>query len=348
MRYRRVLQVTDRAVKGLIACLTAARKFAAGALPARRTAAGALWLLCVTAPALLAKPVTEADLLAGSPGADWRVPDPEDLIYLELQRGRVVIELASRVAPQHTANLRALARAHYFDNLAIIRAQDNYVIQWDDETHQRPRPPGIKASVEFTAAARAAARFQLLPDRDLYADQVGFVDGFPAGRDAKSGLTWLAHCYAMVGAGRDDAPGSDASELYAVIGHAPRQLDRNVALIGRVLQGMELLSTVPRGSGVMGFYTATEPPVAITALRVAADVPLAERTALEVLKTDSGTFHALLAQRRERHDPWFKYSPERIDLCNVPLPVRPGARIRQATDLFHRTSSSGRTTRKST
>jgi peptidylprolyl isomerase len=126
----------------------------------------------------------------------------------------------------------------------------------------------------------------------------------------------------MVGAGRDDLAESTGAELYAVIGNAPRQLDRNVALVGRILKGMELLSTLPRGSGEMGFYVASESPVPISSMRVAADVPEAERTAIEVLRTDSATFRSVLDQRRERHEPWFKHNPGAIDLCNVPLPVR--------------------------
>jgi len=283
-----------------------------------------LWLaaLVCLAGGTTAKPVTVADLLARSPAADWRTPDPENTLYLELERGRVVIELASRVAPVHVANIRALARAHYFDGLAIVRVQDDYVVQWDDQTHRRPVPSQVHPSVEFTAVAGADARFQVLPDRDVYAPEVGFLDGFPAARDPRSHLVWLAHCYGMVGAGRDDPPESDATEMYAVIGHAPRQLDRNVALVGRVLQGMELLSSLPRGSGEMGFYTSSEAPVPIRSARLAADVPKAQRTPIEVLRTDSATFRAVLDQRRERHEPWFKFSPGRIDLCNVPLPVR--------------------------
>jgi peptidylprolyl isomerase len=271
---------------------------------------------------LEAKPVTVADLLAGSPAADWRVPSPDDTLYLELPHGRVVIELATRAVPQHAANIKALARAHYFDGLAIIRAQDNYVVQWDDESHRRPMPAVVHPSVEFAADAHAAARFEPLPDRDLYAPEVGFLDGFPAGRDPRTHTVWLAHCYGMVGAGRDDPPESTGAEMYAVIGHAPRQLDRNVALVGRVLKGMELLSTLPRGSGEMGFYVASEPPVPITSMRVASDVLESERTPIEVLRTDSATFRSVLAQRRERHEPWFKHNPGAIDLCNVPLPVR--------------------------
>ncbi|HSY96280.1 MAG TPA: peptidylprolyl isomerase [Steroidobacteraceae bacterium] len=285
-------------------------------------ALAALMMMIGAATDVDAKPVTVADLLAGSPAADWRAPNPDDTVYLDLPRGRVVIELATGVAPQHAANIKALARAHYFDGLAIIRVQDNYVVQWDDPDHHRPVPAAVRPSVEFTADARAAPRFEPLPDRDLYAPEVGFLDGFPAARDPRTHTVWLAHCYGMVGAGRDDPPESDATEMYAVIGHAPRQLDRNVALFGRVLKGMELLSTLPRGSGEMGFYVASEAPVPIESVRIAADLPAAERTPIEVLRTGSATFRAVLDQRRERHESWFKFNPGRIDLCNVPLPVR--------------------------
>jgi len=269
-----------------------------------------------------AKPVTVADLLANAPASDWRTPDPENTLYMDLEKGRVVIELAARVAPQHVANIRTLARAHYFDGLAIIRVQDNYVVQWADPDHHRPVPADVHPSIELTAAAGADARFEPLAAHDVYAPQVGFLDGFPAARDARSHRVWLAHCYGMVGAGRDDPPESDGTELYAVIGHAPRQLDRNVALLGRVIKGMELLSSLPRGGGEMGFYLPAEPVAPIRSVRIAADVPVAERTPLEVLRTDSPTFRAVLEQRRTRHESWFQVSPDRIDLCNVPLPVR--------------------------
>jgi peptidylprolyl isomerase len=290
-----------------------------------RAAAGAGLLVALALHAgtnIAAKPVTVAELLSDSPAQDWRTPDSDDLLYLELPHGRVVIELASRVAPQHVANIKVLARAHYFDRLAIVRVQDNYVVQWNDPEHHRPVPAGVRQAVEFTAEASAYARFEPLPDRDVYAPEVGFLDGFPAARDRSTHTVWLAHCYGMVGAGRDDPAESDGTEMYAVIGHAPRQLDRNVSLVGRVLQGMELLSSLPRGSGEMGFYAPAEAPVPILSARIAGDLPEAERTPLEVLRTESATFRAVLDQRRNRHDAWFKLNPGHIDLCNVPLPVR--------------------------
>jgi cyclophilin family peptidyl-prolyl cis-trans isomerase len=270
----------------------------------------------------VARPVTVADLLAGSHAEDWRTPDPDNTLYLQLPGGRVVIELAPGVAPLHVANIKTLARAHYFDGLAIVRVQDNYVVQWDDADHHRLVPAGVHpVAPEFTAAPGAIKRFEPLPDHDEYASQVGFLDGFPAARD-RSGTVWLAHCYGMVGVGRDDPPESDGTEMYAVIGHAPRQIDRNVALVGRVLKGVELLSTLPRGSGEMGFYVNAEKPVPILSVRIASDVPEAERTRLEVLRTESAAFRAIVDQRRNRREGWFKFNPAHIDLCNVPLPAR--------------------------
>jgi len=292
--------------------------------PATLAAALSLALGLTAASSAQPKPVQVAELLATSQPQDWRLPDPDDTLYMELPGGRVVIELAARVAPLHAANIKALARAHYFDGLAIVRVQDNYVVQWADPDHQRPLPQGIHpVSAEFTAAPGAYQRFEPLPDRDGYAPQTGFLDGFPAARDPRTHTVWLTHCYGMVGVGRDDPPESDGSEMYAVIGNSPRQLDQNVALVGRVLKGVELLSTLPRGSGDMGFYVGAERPVPISAVRVAADVPVAERTALEVLRTESAVFHTLVAQRRNRREDWFKHNPGHIDVCNVPLPVRP-------------------------
>src|SRR5579871_5406539 len=144
------------------------------------------WLLAllVSCAAAVAKPVTVSDLLADSPAQDWRQPDPDNTLYLDIPGGRVVIELAPHVAPEHVANIKALVRAHYFDGLAIIRVQDNYVVQWADAEHQRPLPPGIHlVAPEFTEGRGVGQNFEPLAERDVYAPQVGFLDGFPAGRD---------------------------------------------------------------------------------------------------------------------------------------------------------------------
>jgi peptidylprolyl isomerase len=204
---------------------------------------------------------TMAEVLVASKPGDWRTLTPENTLYLELPTGRVVIELAPDFAPQHVANVKALVRERYYDGLAIIRAQDNYVIQWGDPNAEKPDlarqiqrarktlPP------EFERPLDPRLPFVRLPDGDVYAREVGHMGGFPVARDKRTGKMWLVHTYGMVGAGRDNAPDSGGgTELYVVIGQAPRHLDRNVTLLGRVVQGMELLSALPRGTGAMGFY----------------------------------------------------------------------------------------------
>lgn len=275
------------------------------------------------------KPRTMQQVLDASQPSDWRALDPENTLYLDLPAGRVVIELAPTYAPLHAANLRTLAREHYFDGLAVLRVQDGFVTQWGDpdaEDKDKARPLG-KASrtlaAEFERDIAKELAFTRLPDGDVYAPEVGFSDGLPVARDVKAGKTWLAHCYGMVGAGRDVAADSGSgAELYVVIGQAPRQLDRNIALVGRVVQGMQWLAALPRGNGPLGFYEKPEQRTAIRSVRLAAEVPQAERTPLEVLRTDTATFTALVESRRNRRDDWYKVPAGRIDLCNVPIPVR--------------------------
>lgn len=266
---------------------------------------------------------TMADVLAASKPSDWRPLDPNNTLYMDLPKGRVVIELQPDFAPKHAVNLRALARAKYFDGLAITRSQENYVVQWGDSSAKKPLGEAKSAlPPEFTRPA-AGLPFTVLPDPDTYAAQTGFVNGFPAARESAQGSAWLVHCYGMVGAGRDNDVGSgNGAELYVVNGNSPRNLDRNITVVGRVVQGMELLSTMPRGHGAMGFYEKEEERTPITQVRLAADVPKGERANLEVLRTDTQTFTDLVESRRNRQDEWYKVPAGRIDVCNVPLPVR--------------------------
>ena len=269
------------------------------------------------------RPPSSADVLAASTAADWRPLDPQNTLYLELPAGRVIIELAPQFAPHHVTNVQALAREGYFDGTAIVRSQDNYVVQWADPEGKRPVKNAQRTlAAEFERTARGIP-FTPLVDPDTYAPEVGFSDGFPAARDPKFGRAWLVHCYGMVGAGRDnDVDSGGGTELYVVTGHAPRHLDRNVTLLGRVVQGMELLSALPRGTGALGFYEKPEQRVPIKSIRVASDVPPAQRTELEVLRTDTPTFTAYVEARRNRREEWFKVPAGHVDVCNVPIVAR--------------------------
>ena len=273
------------------------------------------------------KPKTTQELLDASKPADWRTLDPASTLYLELASGRVVIELASDFAPEHVGNIRTLAHEGYWNGMSINRSQDNFVVQWGDPAEEgQPRKPLGSAKAKLPAEFERkidGLPFHALPDKDGWAPQVGFAAGFPAARDPQAGEAWLTHCYGAVGAGRDmAADSSDGTELYVVDGQSPRQLDRNITLVGRVVEGMELLSVLPRGTGPLGFYEQAAQRVPIKSIRLAADVPEAERTQLQVLRTDTPLFDAVVESRRNRRDDWYKRPAGHIDLCNITIPTR--------------------------
>jgi len=279
----------------------------------------------VTAPGSPGKSdETSQDVLARSAVSDWRPVDPQNTLYMALPGGRVIIELAPEFARLHAANIKALVREHYFDGLSVMRVQDDYVAQWGDPDEKRDTGSAAKTlPAEFDRPLQARENFRPAPDGDVYASEVGFVDSWPVARSPQQKMEWLVHCYGMVGAGRDNAPDSGpGSELYAVIGHSPRHLDRNVALVGRVLQGIELLSSLPRGTGTLGFYEKKDQYVPIRSISIAADLPARDRTELEVLRSDAPIFSDYVRTLRSRPLGWFVEPTNRIEICNVHIPVR--------------------------
>ncbi len=267
---------------------------------------------------------TTAELLAATKSSDWRQPNPDNTLVLTLATGKVVIELNPEFAPRHVANIIKLTKAHWYDGLAVLRVQDNFVVQWGDPLNSKPEVGEKHLPAEFTRSA-AELPFARLKDPDVYAPEVGFNGSLAVGRrgSQQDAEAWPLHCYGTVGVGRDNDPSTAiGTELYAVIGQAPRQLDRNTAIVGRVIFGMEHLSGLPRGTGEIGFYEQPEQREPIRSVRLAAELPPSERLNLEVLRTDTTTFQKYVETRRNRRDAWYKVPAGRIDVCNVSIPVR--------------------------
>ena len=285
------------------------------------TAAAAL--LVGAAPAK--KLPTPTDIVNGSPASAWRNIPPDDLLVLDLTSGgRVVIQLAPGFAPVHVANIKALARGHYWDGATIYRLQDNYVAQWGLNDSGKPWPAGVTAKppAEYTRALKGLG-IKPLGFPDAYAPGAGFADGWPVAYNSKAGWANLAHCYGSVGVGRDLAPDTGTGgELYAVIGHGPRQLDRNIALIGRVIEGIDRLSALPRGTGPLGFYEDKASYVPIARIRLASDIPAGARPSYQYMDTGSVSFARYLRLRANRHDDFYQVAAGGVDLCNAPVPVR--------------------------
>ena len=288
------------------------------------------WMLIAAAALLVGaapkpKLLTPNDIVAQAPASAWKTIPPDDLLVMDLANGgRIVIQLAPSFAPVHVANMMALARGGYWDGATVYRVQDNYVAQWGLNESDKPWPKGVTAKppAEYTRALKGLA-ITSLGSPDPYAPNAGFADGWPVAYSAKAGWADLVHCYATVGVGRDLSPDTGTGgELYAVIGHAPRQLDRNIALVGRVIDGVDRLSSLPRGTEALGFYKDKAQYVPIASIRLASDMPASERPSYEYMDTRSATFARYLKVRANRHDDFYIRPAGGVDLCNVQVPVR--------------------------
>ena len=288
-------------------------------------------MLLVTAAALLVgaapakKLLTPNDIVAMSPASAWKAIPADDLMVMDLANGgRVVVQLAPAFAPVHVANIKALARGKYWDGATVYRVQDNYVAQWGLNESDKPWPKGVTAKppAEYTRPLKGL-KITPLGSPDAYAPGAGFADGWPVAYNAKEGWADLTHCYASVGVGRDLSPDTGTGgELYAVIGNAPRQLDRVIALVGRVVDGIDRLSTLPRGTEALGFYKDKAQYVLIASIRIASDMPAGGRPSYEVMDTTSASFARYLKVRANRHDDFYIRPAGGVDVCNVQVPIR--------------------------
>ena len=282
-------------------------------------------LIALTAAAPKA-PTTPPEIVAAAPENAWVTIPADDLLVMDLKKGgRVVIQLAPAFAPVHVANIRALAEAHWWDRAAIYRVQDNYVVQWGKNESSDPLPAAVvpKPPAEYARSTQGLT-IHPLGYADDYEPEAGFAQGWPVGVDPKDGTANLVHCYGYVGVGRDVSPDTGTGgELYAVIGHAPRHLDRNIAVVGRVISGMENMSSLPRGTEALGFYKERSQDVPIASVQLASDMPAAGRPSYQMLDTGSATFAAYVTARANRKDDFFIRPAGGVDLCNAAVPIRP-------------------------
>ncbi|MBB6424370.1 peptidylprolyl isomerase [Sphingopyxis sp. JAI128] len=307
------------------------------------------YLLLATVAALLVPPTyaqepapgpSPGEIAAAAPASDWVAIAASDLMVLDLapdaqgQARRVVIQLMPAPLSQGWINnIRKLAAAHWWDGTSVNRVQDNYVVQWGDATEKKALPAGLVVVPESDYVTPGGVggwqRFaKLLIPNGGVERYASFEKGWPvaAERTPDSVRRWPVHCYGMVGVGRNMSPDTGSgAELYTVIGHAPRHLDRNIALVGRVISGIEYLSSLPRGTEELGFYKTDAERTPIISIRIASELPAAKQPRFEYLSTESDSFARYADARANRRDPFFIKPAGGTDICNIPVPVRPVA-----------------------
>ncbi|KLE32295.1 peptidylprolyl isomerase [Aurantiacibacter gangjinensis] len=290
------------------------------------------------------EPATPTSVVAAAQDSEWIAIAPDDLLVMDLAPDsygsdrRVVIQLIPPPFSQPwVENIRTLARAHWWDGTSINRVQDNYVTQWGDVTEEKPVPIGIEspsipyevrlprtyslneAGIDHETATFTEAR--IIGSRDSYASLVGTVAGWPVAMSLDA--AWPIHCYGYVGVGRSYAPDTGTgAELYTIIGQPQRHMDRNLAVVGRIIDGMEHLSSLPRGSGELGFYSEEEAHLRTPILSVRLASEMEDAPSFEYLSTESQSFAAYVAVRANRDDAFYTVPAGGVDVCNVEVPVR--------------------------
>ncbi|WP_339855742.1 peptidylprolyl isomerase [uncultured Nisaea sp.] len=81
-----------------------------------------------------------------------RAADLENTLYLDLEYGRVEIELRPDLAPNHVARVKELARQHFYDGIIFHRVIDGFMAQTGDPTGTGMGGSGQKLKAEFSNA----------------------------------------------------------------------------------------------------------------------------------------------------------------------------------------------------
>jgi peptidylprolyl isomerase len=255
--------------------------------------AGALLL---AAPAFSAVPPVA---LAAPTEADWRTPDPQNVLVIDTNKGRVFVELSPALAPNSVTQVRDLARASFYDGRAFFRVIDGFMDQTGD-----PQDNGLGGSTkpnlpaEFVFKRTAATPMTVISTES--GREVGFIGDMPvmsqpvalAAMTVDHSVTAAAEfCAGVVGMARAQEPDSGNSQFF-LMRDAQHNLDGHYTAVGRVIAGEDVVRSIKTGEPV-------DPPQdKMLKVRVLADIPPAERPSVRVIDTGGRWFASEVARVR--------------------------------------------------
>ncbi len=260
------------------------------------------------------------EIVSESLPEDWRPLNPENMLVIELERGRVVVALAEKLAQGNAAQIKKLVREGFYNGLSFYRVIDGFVAQGGDVFETREIKTAAKSVVaEFDQPLTDAMRFRPINDVDGYAARVGFINSVPVGIDNSGEKVWRLHCTGAMAMARNNEPDTGGTEFYIAL-QPQRYLDRNLTVFGQVVEGMEHIQTLRRVAPPQS--QGDDRGETIVSVRVAADLPDGERPELEILRDDTPTFAEYVESRRNRPEEFFNFRPNHVDICALAIPVR--------------------------
>ena len=138
--------------------------------------------------------------------------DMENTIYLDLESGRVVIEMRPDLAPSHVSRIKELVREGFYNGIVFHRVIEGFMAQTGDPTGTGAGGSGKNLDAEFSSEK---------------------------------------HVRGSVSMARAQNPNSADSQFFIVYDDAP-WLDNQYTLWGKVVEGMELVDAIKKGEGSGG------------------------------------------------------------------------------------------------
>jgi len=279
--------------------------------------AAAIAALAVAASAAPKPPPAPAQAAGpATPGAtDWRTPDPNDVLVIDTNKGRILVELVPEVAPQNATRIRELAHENFFDGLRFFRVIENFMDQTGDPQNTgqggspKPNVPG-----EFTFRRGADLPFTLAADQSVA--EVGFVKSLPVMSQSMmlSAMTkdqkvsaWGLFCPGVAGMARDENPDSANSQFFLMRAGYPA-LEKRYTAFGRVISGMEAVTAIKVGEPV------PDPQDRMERVRLLADLPEKDRPQVRAIDPKGPWFKAEIARARAAKGADFS-------ACDIKIPV---------------------------
>jgi len=279
-----------------------------------------LALACAPASAMAQDAMAPAAAAPVYAAADWRQVPADNLLVIDTTQGRILVEMAPEAAPLHVERMRLLARRAFFDGIVFHRVIDNFMAQTGDPlgTGEGQSPyPDLKAEFTFRRGPETLFAQVAEPAGAL----LGFLNSLPVQTQPTALMAttadgkvhgWATYCPGVAGMARDEANDSANSQFFLMRQPYPA-LDKRYTVWGRVVSGLDAVRAIKVGDGDNG--TVTGDPDRMLRVRVAADLPEADRPVVNVLDAGSAAFRTLAAGVRAARGADFS-------ICDVDLPVQ--------------------------
>lgn len=278
--------------------------------------AAAVSVAATAAPKAKSPAAPPAAPTSAAPGpADWRTPDPNDVLVIDTNKGRILVEMVPEVAPQHVAQIRALAHENFYDGLRFFRVIDKFMDQTGDpQNNGQGGSPKPNIPAEFTFRRGSDLPFVIAADQTVA--EIGFLKSLPVESQSMmlAAMTkdqkvtgWGLYCQGVMGMARDDNPDSGNSQFFLMRYPYP-SLERKYTAWGRVISGLDVVRAIKTGEPV------EDPQDRMERVRVLADLPDKDRPKVRVIDPKGLWFKAEIARVRAAKGADFT-------ACDVELPV---------------------------